>query len=285
MKPILSIIIPCYNAAATLETTLESVINQDFQDWEAIIINDGSTDTTEEIALSWVNKDDRFKYYTKQNEGLGKTRNFAIKKAQGIYILPLDSDNQLMKDFSQEAINVFEMNQDIGVVYGDAEYFGERNGLWRVQQYDFRRMLADNFIDACAIYRKKLWEEIGGYDENMPFQGNEDWDLWIAFGVLNVKFHHLNKITFRYYVSKNSMIRSFTDKIILANNEYISKKYSVQFSKMYSEVYLLYKENEKLYKENEKQYKENLKSEKFVINLFVKMFLGFKIFKATDKPC
>ena len=271
MNPILSIIIPCYNSEATLETTLESVISQDFQDWEAIIVNDGSTDSTEEIALRWVEKDSRFKYYAKQNEGLGKTRNYGIARSNGIFILPLDSDNQLIKDFAEDAIAVFEKNCDIGVVYGDVEYFGERNGLWKVAEYEFKTILAGNYIDACAIYTKKLWIEVGGYDENMPYQGHEDWDFWVALGVLNIKFYHLNKITFRYFVSKNSMIRSFTDKMQQSNNDYIFKKYNKQYQIYYIQLY-------SIYLKKERDYFENLKSEKFVIDLFFTTFFGFSVF-------
>jgi glycosyltransferase involved in cell wall biosynthesis len=81
MNTILSIIIPCFNSEATLEATLTSVYNQEYQNWEAIIVNDGSTDTTEKIANKWLEIDSRFQYFYKQNEGLGKTRNFAINKA------------------------------------------------------------------------------------------------------------------------------------------------------------------------------------------------------------
>ncbi len=271
MNPILSIIIPCYNSESTLESTLESVIKQDFQDWEALIINDGSTDATEEIALRWINKDERFKYFAKPNEGLGKTRNYGIAKSKGSYILPLDSDNQLIKDFSQEAIAVFEKNQDIGVVYGDAEYFGEKTGLWKVADYDFKKMLANNYIDACAIFRKNVWVAVGGYDENMPYQGNEDWEFWIALGVLNVKFHHLNKITFKYFVSKDSMIRSYTVEMLLLNYDHISKKYRNQYQKFYRDVCLSFEKNEI-------KHNNNLKSEKFVIDLFCSTFFGFSIF-------
>jgi len=269
MNPILSIIIPCFNAESTLESTLESVLNQDFQDWEAIIVNDGSVDSTGKIALKWINKDERFKYFSKINEGLGKTRNYGISKANGVYILPLDSDNLIEKDFVSSAIDVFEKNSKIGVIYGDAEYFGDKKGIWRVDKYNFKKILEDNYIDACAIYRKSLWIEVGGYDENMPFQGNEDWDFWLAFGVLGVKFHHLNKITFKYFVSKNSMIRSFTDKMHTSNTNYIFKKYSEQYKKYYLE--------------REREYSENLKSEKFVIDLFCKTFLGFSVFGLYKK--
>lgn len=271
MNPIISIIIPCYNSESTLESTLVSVISQDFQDWEAIIVNDGSTDTTEEIALSWVAKDTRFKYFAKHNEGLGKTRNYGIAKSNGVYILPLDSDNQLIKDFTQDAIAFFQKKPNIGVVYGNAEYFGDRKGLWVVDDYKFEKMLVHNYIDACAIYKKKFWKEVGGYDENMPHQGHEDWEFWIALGNLNVKFHHLNAITFKYYVSKNSMIRSFTSEMHEMNNNYIFKKYCNQYQTHFRTLYL---KNQKI----EMEHLKTLKSEKFVIDLFCSTFFKFSIF-------
>lgn len=263
----LSIIIPCFNSETTLETTLESVFNQDFQDWEAIIVNDGSTDMTNEIALKWVEKDSRFIYYDKQNEGLPKTRNFAISKSKGIYILPLDSDNQLMCDFTIDAITVFERNKEIGVVYGDAEFFGLKKGLWKVDKYDFEKMLIYNYIDACAIYKKTLWARVGGYDENLPHNGLEDWELWLAFGTLNVDFFHLQKITFKYFVAENSMIKTFTKDMSIDTNEYMIKKYSKEYRYYFC----------KFYTEN-KSMSGNLKSKKFVIDLFLKTFFGFSIF-------
>lgn len=273
MNPILSIIIPCYNSESTLESTFESVINQDFQDWEAIIINDGSTDTTEEIALRWINKDERFKYFSKQNEGLGKTRNYGIARAKGVYILPLDSDNQLMKDFTLDAIAVFERDNDVGVVYGDAEYFGDKKGLWKVDEYDLTKMLVHNYIDACAIYKKVLWEQVGGYDENMPFQGHEDWDFWISFGILNVIFYHLNNVTFKYYVSKNSMIKSFTHEMVLLNQDYIVKKHSRLFHSHYSSLFYA-EENVKI------EFYKKFKSKKYVVDFLCNMFLGFTLFRS-----
>jgi hypothetical protein len=97
-------------------------------------------------------------------------------------------------------------------------------------------MLVHNYIDACAIYKKKFWEEVGGYDENMPYQGHEDWEFWIALGNLSVVFYHLNKIAFKYFVSENSMSQSFTNEIILQNQDYIVRKYSRQYHEQYSKA-------------------------------------------------
>lgn len=276
MNPVISIIIPSYNSEATLNSTLNSVIVQDFQDWEAIIINDGSTDKTEEIALQWVSKDKRFKYYSKENEGLGKTRNFGINKALGNYILPLDSDNLIEKDFVGSALSVFENNSNFGVVYGNAEYFGDINGLWKVEEYNLEKILIHNYIDACAIYKKELWQQVGGYDEQMPFQGHEDWEFWIALGNINVEFYHLNKITFKYFFSKKSMIHGFTTEMVFLNQDYIVKKYS----RLYHDYFC--KGIEKCNKIEREIFKK-LKGRKIVLDLFCKTFFGFTIFKKNLK--
>lgn len=272
MNPIISIIIPCYNSEATLQTTLESVISQDFQNWEVIIINDGSIDKTEEIALKWTEKDSRFSYFSKQNEGLGKTRNYGITRANGVYILPLDSDNLVKDDFVSRAIRVFEQDSSIGVVHGHAEYFGERTGIWEISKFNLEKIVVDNYIDACAIYRKELWTKVGGYDENMPFQGHEDWEFWIALGMLNVTFYHMNIVTFKYFVSSTSMIHSFTNQMATLNRDYIVKKYSEYYYEKYCEKVTLLEQVKE-------QNNINLQSEKFIINCLTKKIIGIEFFK------
>ena len=268
MKPILSIIIPCYNTESTLESTLQSVIKQEFQNWEAIIVNDGSQDNLEIIALKYVEKDNRFSYLKKENGGLGSARNYGIKKAQGQYILPLDSDNLVVADFAKKAISVFENNSEIGVVHGNAAYFGEKSGVWNVNQFDITKMLINNYIDACAIFKKELWQKVKGYDEQMPFQGNEDWDFWLSLGKIDTKFYKLNEVTFHYFISSDSMIRSFTTQMRTENRDYLVKKHSL----LYYETY-----------KNEFDTFETIKyqhsSKKFILNLFTSTFFRFKIFK------
>ena len=238
MSPKLSVIIPCYNSEATLELTLNSVLNQNFEEWEAIIVNDGSTDRTEEIAIKWTLKDQRFKYFAKKNEGLGKTRNFGIEKAQGFYILPLDSDNLVDENFVRRAIAVFEKDSTIGVVHGYAEYFGEKEGLWKIDDFDLAKILIDNYIDACAIFKKELWAKVGGYDQNMPYQGHEDWEFWISLSGEGTVFYNLHEVTFKYFVSKNSMIHSFTNAMFYLNRDYIVKKHSRLYYNEYMKITL-----------------------------------------------
>lgn len=273
MKPLLSIIVPCYNSEATLEATLKSILNQEYQEWEAIIVNDGSEDDLESIALKYIKKDSRFLYFKKENGGLGSARNYGIEKSKGKFIVPLDSDNQIEKEFTKEAISIFKDNSNIGVVYGNAEYYGEKSGIWEVGPFDLNRMLAHNYIDACAIYKKSLWEQVGGYDENMPHQGHEDWSFWIALISIKVKFYYLRKITFKYYVSSKSMINNFTEDMVLENQDYIISKYSRLYHAHYRTSF-------KYRRELRESFLNKLKSRKFIVDLICDSFFSFKLFNS-----
>ena len=95
MNPLISVIVPCYNQAQYLDECLQSVLDQTYQNWECIIVNDGSPDHTEEIAKRWLEKDNRFRYIYKDNGGLSSARNAGIREAKGEYLFFLDSDDSL----------------------------------------------------------------------------------------------------------------------------------------------------------------------------------------------
>lgn len=222
-KVVLSIIIPCYNSEDTLEDTLRSVSNQNFGHWEAIIVNDESPDNLENIALPWTENDSRFKYFKKKNGGLGSARNFGILKSKGKYILPLDSDNLVKPEFAVNALNVFESRPDIGVVYGNAQFLGDEEGIWTVGPFEKYKLLIDNYIDACAIIKKEIFDNLGLYDENLPYQGHEDWEFWLRVIKSKYEFFYLDQLTFDYRVSNDSMIKSLSESKKKENVRFIQK--------------------------------------------------------------
>lgn len=234
--PKVSIIIPCYKTEKTLEDTLSSVSKLDYANWEAVIVNDGSPDNLEKIALEWVEKDKRFLYFKKPNGGLGNARNFGIEKCSGEFILPLDSDNKVRPNYLKNAIKIFQKQKSVAVVYGNARKFGAVNKTWKVGKFDKFRLLSGNYIDACAIIRKEVLNLIGTYDVNMPFQGHEDWELWIRIMANGYDFFYLNEICFDYRVTKTSMINSFSQEMLDANNEYLQKKYHKLFIDSFVEL-------------------------------------------------
>lgn len=223
--PIISIIIPCFNHGKYIDDAIKSVEEYNNGDYEIIIINDGSTDEfTINRLLELKNKG--YNVIFQENQGLGRTRNNGIRLAKGKYILPLDADNKIKPEYIIKAIEILETNSTFSIVYSDRQMFGEEINVIKVGEFDLPRILKENYIDACAIYRKNAWYEIGGYDENMPHQGFEDWDFWISAAEKGFKFYYIPEPFFQYRVDSNSMIHQLINSSNMNSLvEYIYKKH------------------------------------------------------------
>ena len=173
----ISVIIPVYNQVDFVDETLTSVNNQTFQDWECIIVNDGSTDLSEEKILKWVNKDVRFKYFKKENGGLASARNFGIEKANFNFVFPLDADDIITPNCIEQIVKVIEKKSETDVVYFDTEFFGNKTGINILPNYTYKTLLTQNCFVACTVFNKNIWQKCGGYDEQL--KSFEDWDFWI----------------------------------------------------------------------------------------------------------
>lgn len=206
-----SIVIPCFNHGDTLRETLASIEAARHANLgEVIIVNDGSTDPKtcrlfEELAGS------PYTIFHQSNRGLGAARNVGVRLARGEFILPLDSDNRIRQTYLTQGVEVLLKNPRVGVVYGDAEFFGDKTGRSVVPKFDLIHLIQGNYIDACALYRKCVWESVCGYDEQMPWMGYEDWDFWQRVAAQGWQFHHLDEVTFDYRVSGSSMLLSVTN--------------------------------------------------------------------------
>ena len=272
-KPLVSIIVPCYNQAQYLNETLESVLLQTSSDWECIIVNDGSIDNTEKTAQQWCSKDSRFKYVFQENQGLSSARNSGISKAVGELILPLDADDKIAPNYVLLAIEAFEKDQSLKVVYCKAEKFGDENGEWQLPSFSLFNLSRNNLIFCSAFFKKKDWEQVGGYDTSMK-HGWEDWEFWIAILKNGGNVKRLEEIGFYYRIKKSSMLKSIDNQKGTEIVQYLSVKHVDFFVKQYGSFKEMEHKFDALKKENE----ANLKSEKFVIDVFCKRFLGFAIF-------
>lgn len=204
---LISIIVPCFNQAEFLDDCLTSVLKQNYSNWECLIINDGSTDDTELIAKKWVVKDSRFNYFEKQNGGLSSARNHGLEKSKGEFILPLDADDKISTEYVSLAIQKLVSNSSLGIVYCDAELFGDENGPWKLEDYTKKELLLKNLIFCSAVYRKADQIKVGNYDEKLIF-GYEDWEFWIRMIYENnLQVHKLNHTGFFYRIKKTSMVK------------------------------------------------------------------------------
>lgn len=230
-KVMISIVIPCYKQAAYLPETLNSVLSQTCTLWECIIVNDGSPDNTEEIALEYVNKDSRFKYIFKENGGLSSARNLGLEIAEGEFILPLDSDDIIAPEYLEKALRVFEEIPQTKLVYCYGVLFGCRTGAWNVFFKDYKSLLANNSIFCSAVFRRKEAIEVGGYDEQMLY-GYEDWEFFIRFLDEKSRVYQIPLALFYYRTKSVSMLT------VIANEASYKQKWENYIYMKHKEKYM-----------------------------------------------
>jgi glycosyltransferase involved in cell wall biosynthesis len=196
-------------------------LNRD--DLELIVVDDGSTDARtrdemDKLCLRGI------KVIRQTNQGLAGARNAGVRNSTGKYLLPLDADNRLRAAYLEKGALILDAHPEIGVVYGDAEYIGTRSGRSVVGSFDPGKLLNWNFIDACALYRRPVWEQNQGYDGTMPVQGLEDWDFWLGALGQGWQFAYLPEVAFDYRMAGESMltrVKGAEDKIA----EFVARKH------------------------------------------------------------
>lgn len=264
-NPLISIIVPCYKQAQYLSECLQSVIEQTYQNWECIIVDDGSPDDTENIAKEWCLKDKRIKYLYKDNDGVSAARNAGIAISQGQWILPLDADDKIAPQYLELAVQVIEKDDKVGIIYCEAEFFGDKTGKWELEAYDFEKLLIKNQIFCTAFYKKADWGRIRGYDINMT-HGYEDWEFWVnLINTTNTKVERINYIGFYYRIksdSRNTNLNSFL-KSRFDMEMYVIQKHSNLYLKRFGSICNILDENLK--------YKELLTKKRNVIALSEKL--------------
>lgn len=187
--PKISVIMPTYNRAKFIKDAVNSVLSQSFKDFELIIINDGSTDTTEKVILKF--KDPRILHIRRRkNEGLPSARNLGISKARGRYISYLDDDDIYYPRHLKTLSDFLDTHQGIGLVYADTHF--KKNGKAFVPysfDYSKKHLEIDNIIpgDASLMHRREAFDKAGYFDESLSF--GEDWDMWLRISDAYNFFH------------------------------------------------------------------------------------------------
>ena len=204
--PKISVIIPCYNQGQYLDEAVDSVLEQTFRDFEIIVVNDGSKDNFTTDLLDSYQKPQTTVIHT-TNQGLASARNNGIKAAQGEYILPLDADDKIGKEYLAEAVKVLDNNPGIGIVYCGAEVLGKPGKKWALPEYSLEEMLIDNIIFCSSFFRRQDWEAVGGYDPAMTY-GWEDYDFWLALIEKGLLVYKIPQVLFFYRTVADSMVRS-----------------------------------------------------------------------------
>lgn len=208
-----SVIMPTYNRKNMIGRAIESVLNQTFKDYELIIVDDGSTDGTEENLRKIVKENSRIYYFKQENKGPSSARNFGISKAKGNYLAFLDTDNIWHPNFLEVMMDVLEKNPDYMMAYGSQNLLlvspskkGELSIIARKvrsEKYNSIRLTNENFIDVnSVVLRTKVFDELGGFDESL--KSLEDWDLFARIAIRHpFKIMHVDQVLMDYYYSEN----------------------------------------------------------------------------------
>lgn len=234
-----SVIVPCYNQEKYLHETLSSVLQQTYENWECIIINDGSTDDSEKIIDEFCKKDSRFVKINQKNQGLAKSRNNGINLANGEFILPLDGDDKIGHQYMEFAKKAFDRDSSLKLVYAKANYFGAKNEYWDLPLYNYETLIFVNCIYCSAFYKKSDFLKTEGYDSNMKY-GYEDWEFWLQLLKKEDKVYRINSIQFYYRQREESMIsflmddekRNEMEKYIFEKHRHVYRELLQDVSKM-----------------------------------------------------
>ena len=277
MKAVVSIIVPSYNQAQFLDEALTSVYNQSYSNWECIIVNDGSTDNVDEVVKQWTDKDSRFRYYAQENKGVSSARNLGVKNSEGTYILPLDADDKISSQYIELAVEAFEKDASLKLVYCEAEKFGDESVPWKLTPYSLKALAKENMIFCSAMYRRVNWQELGGYDVQMK-SGLEDWEFWIHLLKNGGNVLCLKYVGFHYRVKAISRTKTIRLDDFEELHEYLSLKHPEFFVEQLGSFQEL---NSSIAKARLEE-RAKLKGKKYVIDLFFKTFFGFQIFNKAD---
>jgi len=209
--PLVSVIIPCYNQAKFLSDAINSLILQSYDNWECIIVNDGSTDDTYSISQSLVKSDPRVKVVHQNNKGLSEARNSGMRVAGGDFFQFLDADDMLENDKLRMQIEFFHYNPEVDIVFGDARYFTTETPLlrdfgpyavdntkaWIPDSWNAEGTLLEKFISRnlfpvnCPLIRRSVFSKVGEWNKNLD--ALEDWEFWVRCVSKGVNIELLDK--------------------------------------------------------------------------------------------
>jgi len=214
-----SIIIPLFNKENFIENTLKSVLNQSFRDFEVLIINDGSTDKSEEKVFEF--KDTRIHYFYKENGGVSAARNFGIEKAQSDYITFIDADDFWYPNFLEEMFENIAHFPELKVFSAAIEvetskkvipssYSIVKTADCEIVNYFEASSKETVICTSCAVFHKSVFEKTGNFD--IQLKSGEDTDMWIRIGLIYPILFSW-KILARYVYDPKSLTKNHTTTI------------------------------------------------------------------------
>jgi glycosyltransferase involved in cell wall biosynthesis len=203
--PRISVLLPCFNHGAFLDEAIGSVLAQTLQDFEIILVDDGSTDaaTIEKIQHCTA---PRTRIFRIENRGLSGARNFAASQAQGALFCALDADDRLVSTWFEKAVARLDADPDLGFVSHWLRAFGDETWEWTPERCELTDLLVNNMVNGAALVRREVFQAVGGFEESMR-NGCEDWAFWLRVVEQGYRGTIIPEFLFEYRRRADSMSR------------------------------------------------------------------------------
>ena len=200
MKPLVSVIVPMYNAAPYICEALESILASDYRPIEVVVVDDGSTDESLSRAEAFASEHAEVRVVSQPNSGVSAARNRAIYETQGDLILPVDADDKIAPAYIGHAVEA--LTGDVRVVGCRAEFFGAKSGEWKLPEYSPELLARKNMIHISSLFRKIDWMSAGGFCTENIYR--EDWDFWLSLLEVGGRYVRLDEVGLYYRVLPGS---------------------------------------------------------------------------------
>jgi glycosyltransferase involved in cell wall biosynthesis len=195
--PKISVLIPCYNLGEFLDEAVDSVLRQTYQDFEIVVVDDGSTDAETRALLADYQRP-KTRVIRAAHGGVSAARNLAIARTTGPYLCALDADDRLEPSYFEKAVAVLEAEPATTFVSCWLRTFGTESWEWKPERCDLPTLLWEDTILTASLVRRDAVVAVGGYDTQMPIQGLEDWDLWLTLAEHGCRGVILREVLFNY---------------------------------------------------------------------------------------
>ncbi|MBL7682522.1 MAG: glycosyltransferase family 2 protein [Flavipsychrobacter sp.] len=227
-----------------IDETIASINNiEDKNLFEIIIVNDGSTEELCNQRLKAIDATGLYKIIWQENQGVCVARNNGFKEVRGEYVLPVDSDNRITPEYIYKAIEILDTRKDISIIYTDSILFGNESGIRKAGEFNLQRLMLNNFIDNCSVFRNSMLKELGPHDTYKTINGVEDWEFWLRAAFNGYKFHYINEPLFEYRVLSDSGSARLNANKIKGNSnmDHFKNKHPYYFGPQFVDDYFIKK--------------------------------------------
>jgi glycosyltransferase involved in cell wall biosynthesis len=202
--PRVSVIIPCFNLGAYLDEAVASVLAQTYQDFEILIVDDGSTEKATRTLLSTLERP-KTRVLSLPHGGLAAARNAGVESSSGAYVCALDADDCLEPSYLAKTVRILDEDPSVAFASAWLRSFGEEESEWKPERCDIPTLLWEDTVLTAAVVRREAVLAVGGFDTAMPVQGDEDWDLWLTLAERGYRGVIIPEVLFNYRRRAGSM--------------------------------------------------------------------------------